>query len=435
MLKVAMLLLLSHTLMSEDGCIIGNWRCGDKCIHRVHTCECVDPLTGGRNFSESDQVWCCPSEPCEDREMGWSEVGAGASCTGTTIPLTQSCNGSCNFYPDDYTRSSVRSHMPDMCSDVCMEEVEVCKGGGRCGEEREWCRSEEMRNKTCPWSNTNFFYDRCIGDMPGQCIDPGDFSDGDTMQCSDRSDEDPFQEAAPPIDTSLLQKCNSSYSGRPGLKCGEEEDCIRIDKWCRGYQTPCPALGVNRTISDDELCGNYTFWSDVECDSGHSRCSGRNSGQCVPGLCDEGNLVSCCIDGSNHYPSLNTCSTITCTVNFTLCLNYTLDDWNKGCNEEVEYSEVRCLSELSMCDTHPQCQSGEDELNCEEEYRKKGYFTDTAMFKCQSPHHNDGSSAATVYIWATRCDGNSECWMGLDESDCQVGMKITLVILGKVLEF
>ena len=163
------------------------------------------------------------------------------------------------------------------------------------------------------------------------------------------------------------------------------------------------------------------------------RCIGQHSGQCVStdehcGKLDGGfDYLRCCIDGSNSFPPLETCTTMTCTVNYTTWgWNTTLGDYY-----QVEHSEVKCLSELSVCDTHPQCLEGEDEENCEEEYKRKGFAKDTATFKCQSPHHNDDSSTPTVFIWAVRCDGVSECWRGVDEVDCQTRMEVTLLLLGK----
>ena len=36
---------------------------------------------------------------------------------------------------------------------------------------------------------------------------------------------------------------------------------------------------------------------------------------------------------------------------------------------------------LSRCDMHPQCDQGEDEENCEKEYKEKGYIDKTHAFK------------------------------------------------------
>ena len=430
MIVLPFLLLATQTVFTDDGCpYIETWLCGDLCILDGFgsSCDCLDPVFGAQSFNKTNGLLCCHSEGC--MEKGFDE-GFGAVCNGTTLPLTEKCHGSCNHFPEDLHRSTERSYLPDMCSETCVKEAELCQVGGRCEEEREWCSSGQRRNETCPGGST-MTYNRCSGALYGQCIRNIDFGDGRVMQCSDRSDEDPFKEAAPPIDTSLLYKCNDTF-GTPGLKCGEEEECISLWNWCSVFTTPCPALGPNRTINDDQLCGNFSFWTDLECPGGHTRCSGWNSGECVWGVhaCDgsDQSLPSqvCCIDGSNYYPPVENCSTLTCMVNYTQCDS--IGDFLE-CNQE-EYSEMKCLSESSICDTHPQCSEGEDEMNCEEEYRRKGYIKDAAIFPCQSPHHNQDSSTPTVFIWAVRCDGFSECWKGEDEAGCQAGLFVTSLLLG-----
>ena len=111
----------------------------------------------------------------------------------------------------------------------------------------------------------------------------------------------------------------------------------------------------------------------------------------------------------------------------------------------------KCVHEESKCNLHPhkdciyQNDHGEmiaeDEENCLEEYKRKGLIPKTANFPCLSPIHNSNSSAIlsnvynrTTYIivpdvpvigfgtivrmWGTRCDGNIDCWKGIDEADC-----------------
>ena len=135
---------LLHTAIAEAMFGFKEWKCGDKCIGLPsfdsggETCECVDTFQERRTFGWDDGLWCCNSEPC----LFASE---GASCNGTTLPLTQPCRGECNYnstLPNHVTRVSARSYMPDMCSEECVREMEVCQGAGRCDEERRWCRNE-----------------------------------------------------------------------------------------------------------------------------------------------------------------------------------------------------------------------------------------------------------------------------------------------------
>ena len=67
---------------------------------------------------------------------------------------------------------------------------------------------------------------------------------------------------------------------------------------------------------------------------------------------------------------------------------------------------------------HPQCDSAEDELDCD--YKKKRLVPKQATLQCQSRYHNDDSvkanlSRGVVHIRAGLKDGNSECWNGRDE--------------------
>ena len=88
---------------------------------------------------------------------------------------------------------------------------------------------------------------------------------------------------------------------------------------------------------------------------------------------------------------------------------------------ECKQGEVTvCLDRAVECDLHPNCEGGEDEENCDEAYRAKKLVSDSALYRCDSPHHNPGTSTATVQILATRCDGREECYQGLDELYCDI---------------
>ena len=88
--------------------------------------------------------------------------------------------------------------------------------------------------------------------------------------------------------------------------------------------------------------------------------------------------------------------------------------------------EETCFKDIAKCDFHAQCDpaegsdTAEDELNCDEEYRKKRLIPKQATYRCQSPIHNEESvrnnkSLGVVWIRAALNDGNPECWKGEDE--------------------
>ena len=88
-----------------------------------------------------------------------------------------------------------------------------------------------------------------------------------------------------------------------------------------------------------------------------------------------------------------------------------------------------CFKNVNRCNLHPQCdpvdnskedKTAEDERDCDEEYRKKKFFSRQASYRCQSPHHNEDSvkanlSRGVVWIKAVPQDGIKECWKGVDE--------------------
>lgn len=134
---------------------------------------------------------------------------------------------------------------------------------------------------------------------------------------------------------------------------------------------------------------------------------------------------------------------------------------------------------------HYACEDGEDETGCFEEYKRKGYASQSAFYTCQSVYHNDGNDYAIykpeinlrqhlinwmqatiqnkdgklsrqevdelkdtrwqmildltkiqiqhtppVVIQAVRCNGIPECWKGTDEINCGLSWRNNLA-LGK----
>ena len=69
----------------------------------------------------------------------------------------------------------------------------------------------------------------------------------------------------------------------------------------------------------------------------------------------------------------------------------------------------------------PQCLYGEDEMDCGEEYKKRGLINKDATFSCYSPHYYPDSpiKRVPVTILGVRCDGKEECHGGEDEKNCK----------------
>ena len=106
-------------------------------------------------------------------------------------------------------------------------------------------------------------------------------------------------------------------------------------------------------------------------------------------------------------------------------------DYNQNSlNNSMKVNGVQtCFKNINRCNLHPQCDpvkgsgddmTSEDEIGCDDEYRRKKLIPRQATFRCQSPHHNDESvkanlSRGVVWIKAVPQDGIKECWKDQDE--------------------
>ena len=85
-----------------------------------------------------------------------------------------------------------------------------------------------------------------------------------------------------------------------------------------------------------------------------------------------------------------------------------------------------CLDKRLICDLHPQCQGGEDELReeCNEVYLEKKILTKDQTFTCPNPYHTitmaDGRTEKIFTLRAIRCNADPECWGGEDEEGCNI---------------
>ena len=292
-----LLLLLPQENQSADGCGIkegGGWRCGDVCtiyIQRIpntftynrHTCN-----RNGESFGPHAGKWCCGGTNCtggclqwHSWKVGWClEWSPGICTTGVALNLTQSCEGSCNYFGEDEDRNyaSSRSYV-GICTNTstCVKEGEgiglyreeeghynqtICTGNSSCEGELDWCREEARKKEKCPGNLI-----RCPGIssnkeggngtkfIPGQCIEPPKMRDGKENNCLDRSDEDPFQEAAIKgtnketiIDFGRIKNCTAYGEFGDGLECGVQQQlhCVGVLLWCldKEYSVECPVLGA-----------------------------------------------------------------------------------------------------------------------------------------------------------------------------------------------
>ena len=102
-----------------------------------------------------------------------------------------------------------------------------------------------------------------------------------------------------------------------------------------------------------------------------------------------------------------------------------------------------CFKNINRCDQHPVCDPkedtdviAEDEVNCFDDYLKKGLVLEGATHQCQSVHHNEDTvkanlSLGIVWVWAVPCDQTSTCWKRTDENFCD-NYLLTIVIPGKL---
>ena len=430
---LAGLLLAAHLASGDDGCPreglhqagLYAFRCGDTCIGGTCTC-------GGEEINRGSGKWCCNSQPCDYKRGSDGKISVrldqyrstktDATCVGMVLPLTVACNGSCNAYPANQTtrdQRSFRAHV-GACSDsnICVPEHEVCQGRALCEDDSDliWCRAEERKKEVC----RNLGAARCSMALPGQCVETEKIKVGH-YQCLDRSDQTPFKQSLKlenKMETELTTNIKScTTNGGNGLTCSGAvssfgKNCFPQQGWCL-FDRVCEELG-GRTTADPELCNNTKFWASQPCfDKDWIRCSGRQNHQCIrPSI----GKPKCKDNSDNISPAGNG----PCDKDQVKCM--------KTINN---IKQMYCLHPSLKCDQHPQCDEGEDEVDCRQDYLDKGFMSDKDTFRCQSKHHNDDSQTARVLIWSTPCNNKEECWNGEDEENCGSGW-VGYLIIGAV---
>ena len=121
-----------------------------------------------------------------------------------------------------------------------------------------------------------------------------------------------------------------------------------------------------------------------------------------------------------------------------MCFSHFLDRWKVGkqklsvtkqeckrgqgliCNKPGVNGKV-CLDKRLVCNGVPDCEGGEDETNCEEEYKQSKVFPDGTNFKCPTPFRTITGPANTTDNFTTQravfFDGLVQCAGGEDEPE------------------
>ena len=141
--------------------------------------------------------------------------------------------------------------------------------------------------------------------------------------------------------------------------------------WCqKSFQQDC---GYGIVTTDPRICGNMAFWGNKTCalhsEPGLKRCNGDFPGQCAGHL----RFLSLdleCSDGSDQLTPLQDVGDcgekLKCRPRQSLQVQ----------GEIVSVTDEVCLDDKLICDLHPQCRGGEDELRqeCDEIYLRKKIF-------------------------------------------------------------
>ena len=350
--------------------IIHQARAADGCARYGYGVRC------GQNCTDWDGSCTCEAGEEKfdwDNEQSWCCNGAQCEKTGrgdisclegTRQPLTTPCNKLCNNH---ISYNSARQYVA--CDNTIITEQQCIK--------------------------RQFYMD-------------------ETFHYRDRSDErediNPFYQ---PVSWTSLRECDYAGDKRlPGLTCtgaNLPNDCLPYSRWCNNkYVMPCTELG-GRTSVHWDVCNNATWWTGKTCryrDEEAVRCSSYNSGQCHYPHTSYSRLSRECKDGSHNItPEGPACSSD-----------------SVRCQKD---GENVCLDPHLQCDLHPNCDGGEDEMNCKDDYKKKKLTKRRGTMRCYAPHYgpNNRINKSAVEMYAVACDGEKpECWEDADEAECNKGI-------------
>ena len=335
---VLLVTLIFGQTLAWDGCRAeAGWRCGDICIGFVNACNC-----GGTILQHTSLMWCCQETNCtgkgeyDEYTDSWPFVHC---INGTVLNLTQPCNGTCNYHKDDQYRNRdgvQRSHVP--------------------------CQVANLKTT--------------------QCIPEHEERDG-VFNCKNRADEEPFvtgfgNSSSLLLDlVNILTPCNGEWGA--GFTCSGFHDvphhCLPLYLWCsHSYTYTCDELAgktaTGKTI-DPQMCSNQTFWEGKKNCDVEKKCNGSDFTPCQFLYLDCSSEIKTALDGDCGMDLMCTARGL-----FTVFLN----------TGPMGYRGKICVEKKFQCDNFLQCLNAEDEMDCEEEYVRKGIFTRNDQFLCPSPY-------------------------------------------------
>ena len=441
-----------------------NYKCGNVCLDMAQICDCGGEEIGG-TFKFGHFFYCCvpPSIQCSIQWINrtllvgklngenFKQQDYRVECTNVTLRgYNEPCNGKCY---NDYLTSKYRG--PDThftCPDSCIRWGEVCQGVSFCDGDEQICdkdlecfgrkkkivRPNIEESYSCFDSDFSFSFSEIKNNGSYDRIDRSD-EDINTIVVSTRLD----------INYTALKHC--LVDEQDGFMCNNY--CRKSSKWCyeERYAEHCLEAGVN--VNDKILCSNETFWRNISCNTkfhnfeGTSlefyhgrRCTGSikhcyfplgtsshdptmcldksdrvfNVGQPCPNAQDLNCWRECRTPGPNcTHPagfqcpgSSNNLCWESCNIPGQNCL---------ACTNQTYFiclESNQCVHPSLRCDGHPQCDQGEDERQCRDQYFQNNVISRYATLRCKSIMYPN------IETFATPCDGFPECFDGLDEKQC-----------------
>ena len=234
-------------------------KCGDKFLSIFSDCKC------GYEILRASFQYCClsPSDPCTGDGDG------DVDCpTGKVKNMTESCDGVCyNSYQHSQQIGPNAQYSYDG-GDKCVPVEDICQGISYCQEDVEICNEKLKCIKDFQFT---FKVEKLniVGEHH-YCYNEDQYKNNGKFDIIDRSDEQNINIATVKnISYTAFTQCNDSFNNL-GVMC--EDECLRSAGWCTdddvvGYDGVGSTGQVCHNISstDDQLCSNYTFWSNVSC--------------------------------------------------------------------------------------------------------------------------------------------------------------------------